>query len=60
MSDSTTNATIEHKSPEDEFNIYIMEFLSTLKSEGETEEELDPEARSDLIKEIIELQGGLK
>ncbi|CAG8628286.1 hypothetical protein C2G38_2154881 [Gigaspora rosea] len=61
MSNSTADTTIEHKPSEvNESTISVMEFLSNIKSDGMSEEELDPEARSELIKEIVELQGGLK
>ncbi|KAF0359432.1 bZIP transcription factor [Gigaspora margarita] len=61
MSNSTADTTIEHKPSEvNESTNSIMEFLSNIKIDGMREEELDPEARSELIKEIVELQGGLK
>ncbi|CAG8712100.1 4915_t:CDS:2 [Gigaspora margarita] len=61
MSNSTADTTIEHKPSEvKESTNSIMEFLSNIKIDGMSEEELDPEARSELIKEIVELQGGLK
>ncbi|CAG8567449.1 14931_t:CDS:2 [Dentiscutata heterogama] len=61
MSNSTANTTIENNPSEvNESSISVMEFLSNIKNDGVSEEELDPEARSELIKEIIELQGGLK
>ncbi|CAG8653323.1 11443_t:CDS:2, partial [Dentiscutata erythropus] len=61
MSNSTTNTTIKHNPSEvNESSISVMEFLSNIKNDGVSEEEVDPEARSELIKEIVELQGGLK
>ncbi|CAG8536733.1 9329_t:CDS:2 [Cetraspora pellucida] len=61
MSTSTLDTSIEHNSSEvNESTISVMEFLSKIKSDEASEEEVDPETKSDLIKEIVELQGGLK
>ncbi|CAG8789090.1 15159_t:CDS:2, partial [Racocetra persica] len=61
MSISTLDTSIEHNSAEvNGSTISVMDFLSKIKSDEASEEEVDPEARSDLIKEIVELQGGLK